>query len=161
MNIFTKPYNGEFFYCRPDTSIKRDSNDYFCLDQITKLTVFSLIYIKMDKPGKAIKSRFAKRYYSTGGYGVHIIPTQLLDKNHPFSYWVAGSIDSSTLISKPNSIEIFSPAEIEKINNTIEEISKYTSLRIGDYITIEYNPQEIEKGTTTLMHNNFNINIVW
>ena len=49
MNIITVPYGSENFYCRPDTSLNRDSNDYFCPDGVTELAASVFIYAKAIK----------------------------------------------------------------------------------------------------------------
>ena len=59
MNIVTVPYNSDFYYIRPDISLNRDSNDYFCPDEVTEITVAPFVYIRMDKAGKAISYKFA------------------------------------------------------------------------------------------------------
>lgn len=160
MNIITTTYISNLFYIRPDISLNRDSNDYFCPDGIEEITVTPFIYVKMDKAGKAVQAKFASRYYSSIGYGVNITAPSLIDNRYPQSFLMANSLDNSTIVSALSKIEDFqfdhnlkgSPINcnnaewienlskddlITLINNKIEAISKFTSFKTGDYIAIE------------------------
>ena len=155
MNIITTTYNSKFFYIRPDISLNRDSNDYFCPEEIKELTVAPFLYIRMDKAGKAVQAKFAQRYYSTIGYGLNITAKSLIDKNFPQSFLMANSLDNSTIVSPLYNIEEFpiktlkatsltancQDGTIENIidlfNRKIEQISPLTSFKTGDYIAVE------------------------
>ena len=100
MNITTTTYNSNFFYVRPDISLNRDSNDYFCPDDITEITVAPFLYVRMEKAGKAVQSKFASRYYSNIGYGINITAKSLIDAEHPESFLMANSLDNSTFVSQ-------------------------------------------------------------
>lgn len=100
MNIITTTYNSNFFYVRPDISLNRDSNDYFCPDDITDITVAPFIYIRMDKAGKSVQAKFASRYYSSIGYGLNITAQSLIDEKYPQSFLMANSLDNSTIVSQ-------------------------------------------------------------
>ncbi len=149
MNILTVSHNSDFYYIRPDISLNRDSNDYFCPDGITEITVAPFIYIRMDKAGKAVSRKFAPRYYSTVGYGVNLTAASLINCEVPQSFLTANSLDNTTYVSATYSFEEF-PFEIldnlsgEKIkeifNEQIEKITRLTSVRTGDYIAIELAP---------------------
>ncbi len=99
MNIITVPYNSDFHYIRPDISLNRDSNDYFCPENITEIAVVPFIYIRMERAGKAISAKFANRYCSQMGYGVSLSAKSLIVENCPVSFQTANSLDNSTYIS--------------------------------------------------------------
>ncbi len=107
MNILTISHNSDFYYIRPDISLNRDSNDYFCPDGITEITVAPFIYIRMDKAGKAVSRKFAPRYYSTVGYGVNLTAASLIDSSVPQSFLTANSLDNTTYVSKTYTFEEF------------------------------------------------------
>ena len=73
MNIITIPYSSGNFYVRPDTSLNRDSNDYFCPEEVTELAAAVFIYAKAIKAGKCVSAKFAGRYYSSIGKGVQLV----------------------------------------------------------------------------------------
>ena len=159
MNIVTVPYNSDFYYIRPDISLNRDSNDYFCPDEVTEITVAPFVYIRMDKAGKAISYKFAGRYCSQIGYGVNLTAQSLVNKDYPMSFLTANSLDNTTYISKLYTPEEFpadcinldfSKAElIERFHKQIEKITRLTSVRTGDLIVLELaEPAAVKLGET-------------
>lgn len=172
MNITTTTYNSNLFYVRPDISLNRDSNDYFCPDDITEITVAPFLYVRMDKAGKAVQSKFASRYYSSVGYGINLTAKSLIDAEHPESFLMANSLDNSTFVSqlyktglfpleilKQSTIKINGNATnvggtefaepqdqmervVEMFNRKIESVSRLTSFKTGDYIAIETAPHQ-------------------
>lgn len=163
MNIITITYNSNFFYIRGDISLNKDSNDYFCPDGIEKITVAPFLYIKIDRAGKAIQSKFARRYYSKIGYGVNITAESLIKDGIPESFLMANTLDNTTVVSElfaPDSLPLEKIAKmqgvdniagslldmpVEKIlelfDNKLQEVSVYSSVKTGDYIAIEFAPR--------------------
>lgn len=156
MNILTIPYGSNLHYIRPDISCNKDWNDYFCPDYIEEIVAVPFIYIRIEKAGKAISSKFAQRYYQTIGYGIHLIATSLIRPDNPASWWLANSLDNTTYFSPlvpvgqtQTIIDTLSPREqecpqgetirqtIEQIDFSIEKVSGYSSLRTGDLIALE------------------------
>ncbi len=152
MNIITIPYGSHSYYIRPDTSWNKDRNDYFCPDNIEELVAVPFIYARMDRAAKAVAVKFAPRYYTITGYGIRLIAPAMIIPGKPESWWLANSLDMSTYMSEgvekskaDEVIEIiknyahcneYLSADLltEKINTSIESVSKYTSLKTGDYI---------------------------
>ncbi len=149
MNILTISYNSDFHYIRPDISLNKDSNDYFCPDGITEITVAPFMYIRIERAGKAISCKFAQRYYSAVGYGVNLTAASLIKSEIPQSFQTANSLDNTTYVSRLHSFEEF-PTDLfenlseerikELFNIEIEKITRLTSVRTGDYIAIELAP---------------------
>lgn len=161
MNIITVPYGSKGFYARPDTSLNRDSNDYFCPEEATELAAAVFIYAKAAKAGKCVASKFAGRYYCVVGKGIHLSAPSFNDGT-PEGWWTANSLDSSTFITEEMPAENASTEEIEKLNAAIEIVSKYVSFRTGDYIAVEIGPStELKKGESSFTCNNTTINIIW
>lgn len=144
MNIITVPYSSKYFYSRPDTSLNRDSNDYFCPDGTGELAAAVFVYVRAAKAGKCVSARFAGRYYSTTGTGVQLFAPSIAKEGNPESWWVSRSLDNSTfLLGDEGPADTLSPEMREKIDNAIEKISGHISFRTGDYIAIEIAPAEI------------------
>lgn len=161
MNIFTIPYSSKGFYARPDTSLNRDSNDYFCPDGVTELAASVFVYAKAAKAGKCIASKFASRYYSVMGKGIHFSAPSLEDGS-PENWWISNSLDSTTFITEEYTAVNASSEEIDAINNAFEKISGRISLRTGDIIAIETSAKVVvPKGTPTFTSGNKEINIIW
>ncbi len=161
MNIFTVPYGSKGFYVRPDTSLNKDSNDYFCPEEANELAAAVFIYARAGKAGKCVASKFAGRYYSVVGKGIHLsVPG--FGNGTPEGWWMANSLDSSTFITEEISAESASEEDIEKINAAFEAASKYVSFRTGDYIAVEIAPSvKILKGNPSFSHDGKTINLIW
>ncbi|MBQ7772631.1 MAG: hypothetical protein IJ383_00970 [Bacteroidales bacterium] len=141
MNIFTVPYSSRHFYCRPDTSLNRDSNDYFCPDGVNRLAAAVFIYVRASKAGKSVSSKFAGRYYTTAGTGVQFYAPELEDACSHESWWISRSLDNSTfLLGDEHPAEELPEVIKEKINAAFETVSRHVSFRTGDYVAIEIEP---------------------
>ena len=163
MNIFTIPYGSKNFYCRPDTSLNKDSNDYFCPDSITELAAAVFVYARAAKAGKSVAAKFAPRYYNIVGKGVHFTAPQMIFNDAPESWWTAHSLDNSTfLLGDESDASTIDTAIIEQINTAFETVSKHISFRTGDYIAIEIGPSTIvENSNNTFKIEDKEINIIW
>lgn len=149
MNIITVPYGSKGFYVRPDTSLNRDSNDYFCPDGINELAAAVFVYARAIKAGKSVSAKFAPRYYTAIGTGIHLSAPALATDLSPENWWVAHSLDNSTfLVGDESSAENFPAEVVKKINAAFEAASKYVSFRTGDYIAVEIQePQTISSNS--------------
>lgn len=163
MNIFTVPYGSKSFYTRPDTSLNKDSNDYFCPDGITQLAAAVFVYARAAKAGKSVASKFAPRYYNVIGTGIHLSAPELIEDGNPASWWLANSLDNSTfLLSDEKNAEEADVQIIEKINAAFEAASKFVSFRTGDYIAVEIQaPVNIENTCKSFNWGEKSINIIW
>lgn len=158
MNIIAIPYDGPegCFYFRPDTTLNRDCENYYCPESVTSLSVTPAVYIRVDRAGKAIAAKFARRYYSRIGYGLNITASSLIDENVPQSFCMANSLDNTTYLSELFTPEAFPIKELNAetkadittetasllayIDKKIEEITPSISVRTGDYIVFELSP---------------------
>jgi hypothetical protein len=160
VNIIILPNGTEGYNFRPDNTLVRDSNDFYPPDIITHIGVTICFVIRISKPAKYTYREFAKKYYSEYGLGIVIYPENLLqpDIDNIVSSGRAFSMDNTTYISdffsqvdeiccdksvilKMDDLIVFSEMLganiIEKIDTSIEEVSKYSSLKSGDLLFIE------------------------
>ena len=162
MNIITVPYGSKGFYVRPDTSLNRDSNDYFCPDGITGLAAAVFIYAKASKAGKCVSARFAQRYYTTIGTGIHFSAPCMAEDNTPESWWLSQSLDNSTFIIEETNAEDADENIKEKINAAFEAASKFVSFRTGDIIAVEIEtPVTITANTPSFNCKGKELNLIW
>ncbi len=163
MNIFTVPYGSKGFYVKPDTSLNKDSNDYFCPDSITELAATVFIYARAIKAGKSVSAKFAQRYYTHIGKGVHFHIPQLINPASPESWWIAHSLDNTTFLTdNPQEASLIPDKYKALIDAAFETASRYVSFRTGDYIAVEIEPSEtIKAGTDVYTCNDKSINIIW
>ena len=162
MNIFTIPYSSKGFYARPDTSLNRDSNDYFCPDSLTELAAAVFIYARASKAGKSVAAKFAPRYYNIVGKGVHFTAPQMICNDLPETWWISRSLDNSTfLLDSEDNASAVAPETIEQINAAFETVSSHISFRTGDYIAIEIGPSTIVANGNNFKFEDKEINIIW
>lgn len=162
MNIFTITNNNSSFYVRPDTSLAKDETQYYCLPNIGELKLSRFIFARASKAGKCIAAKFAHRYYSKVGYGVQIIAPELIDSNIPESWLLAHSLDCSTFLSgREKTAEELSQQQREIIDIAFEMVSKYISIRTGDYITIEISSESINSTTEKVSLDDKEITVIW
>ena len=163
MNIFTVPYGSKGFYVKPDTSLNKDSNDYFCPDCINELAAAVFIYARATKAGKSVSAKFAQRYYTHIGKGVHFHIPELINPANPESWWVARSLDNTTFLTEdPQELSLIPDEYKALIDQAFETASKHISFRTGDYIAVEIAPSEkINADTQMYTCNNKSINLIW
>lgn len=151
MNIIVFPSKREDYYFRPDTTLEKESKDYYRPDGFCGFSFATCIYIKITKAGKCVSSKFASRYYNSLGAGILIDAKEV-------SLGMATSLDNSTILAsadinfnQDNQIcyewlendskvcELYceiSDIRLE-IDKKIEMVSKNCSLRIGDIVVFE------------------------
>lgn len=184
MNIITIPYGGELHYIRPDISYNKDSDDYFCPDYVRQLAAVPFVYVRIEKAAKAVQARFATRYYTSAGYGIRLIAASLLRPDKPVSWWLANSPDLSTYMSKAvelsrlnevtGAVEAFAGQNtflmgpdifIEKINRTLACVSTYSSLKTGDFVTLDLLPDNAmplhKEKDTAISLGEIHFKIIW
>ena len=59
---------------RPDSSRCKDNGDYYVPDGIDEVAFTPVAYARMNQSGKAIESRFVRRYYDAVGFGFFLYP---------------------------------------------------------------------------------------
>ena len=134
MNIIVSLHEAGGRYCfRPDTTLEKESFDYYVPDGIPSLTCCPVLFVRICKAGKAINERFA---------------ASLLDKTSllPFPLHGKDVLGSNVFSVNANGKEIFSTARegqktlqscIGSLPGILHGISVYTSLRTGDIVAVE------------------------
>ena len=69
MNIAVVRTSGSYYF-RPDTTLNRESLDYYLPDGVEELTLVPCLYSKVIKAGKCISSKYALRHIDNFGFGV-------------------------------------------------------------------------------------------
>jgi hypothetical protein len=145
LNIIIQSYNnGNKFYLKPDTSLNRDCNNYFCPETIGSLSVSPFIYIRIERAGKSILEKFAERYYKSGGYGISLKAVSYTTGENT-QREMSNLLDNSTFLSPI--VTGINNLERSLFNNALAVISNYISVRTGDIIAIETGEAKIyERG---------------
>lgn len=153
MNIAVKIYGGGVC-SRPDTTWERENKDFYSPDFIDSYLYTPVLFVKICKAGRSVSSRFASRYYDSAGFGILLYPGNILKENNlacascidHTSILPPAVGDKSILESSDAEFSIFkngvkihsvSGCPIQLIDNSIEEITRYMSVRIGDIVAIE------------------------
>lgn len=147
-----------------------------------ELAIIPFIYIRIDRAGKRIGLQYANRYYSSAGYGINILATKFnteveqIPSDKLLENSIACSLDNSTYIKSPININQISPELKElllsiNIDNLLNNITKFISVRTGDIIAIETQhiesckkylyPQEITTKIIPVDLNNIVFNIIF
>jgi len=159
VKIIVFPNKTKDFYCKPDNTQNRNSSDFFLPDFFNDTSVAISLAVKINKSVKFTSQEFAKRYYSEWGLGITFYPENLIKSTKNF--FLAAKIlsaDNTAFLS-----ERFLPLEeigkneylnfivdntlvynnqlandiLNEINKSIEEASKFLTLKCGDFIFIE------------------------
>ena len=137
------------YCCRPDTTLNHNNSDYWCPDGVSSLKAVPCIYTHIDKAGKCVAERFAKRYFKTVAFGC-----LLTDAAEGIPQAIATSMDFTSILDMGwmefpaqtslkfdvNGSEVFSaPGKdySEDFARAIVDITRRSTLRIGDIIAIE------------------------
>ena len=163
MNIIVSLFgsNGTDYCFRPDTTLEKESFDYYIPDGVSELTYSPVLFVRLCRAGKAIGENFAGRYYDSGGFGVLLYGESIIGSGAAAGLSMASSLDKTSLLPFPlidkdvleNSENSFSlsvngcsvngngtfachPAFAE-IPEILHRISIRTSLRTGDIVAVE------------------------
>lgn len=168
MNIIVSLFgnNGADYCFRPDTTLEKESFDYYIPDGISELTYSPVLFVRLCRAGKAIGEKFAGRYYDSGGFGVLLYGESIIGSGAAAGLSMASSLDKTSLLPFPlidkdvleNGGNSFSLSVNERsvnglsvngngtfachpafagIPEILHRISIRTSLRIGDIVAVE------------------------
>jgi 2-keto-4-pentenoate hydratase/2-oxohepta-3-ene-1,7-dioic acid hydratase in catechol pathway len=147
--------NNLFFFLKPDSSILPKRNPFYIPNFSNEIHFEIELIVKIKKVGKSIDPVFSKDYYDKVGLGIDFTARDLQqkckDKGHPWE--ISKAFDQSAVISeeflKINSLkniefslekngkivqESNSKNMIFNIDQIINHVSKYMTLKIGDLI---------------------------
>jgi 2-keto-4-pentenoate hydratase/2-oxohepta-3-ene-1,7-dioic acid hydratase in catechol pathway len=146
------------FFCKPDSAILPRSNPLYIPEWTNDLHYEVELIVKIDRLGKNIEAEFADRYYSTIGLGVDFTARDVQEemKKKSLPWEKAKAFDGSAVISKDfislgelndrtnirfslkKNGEIVQSGQssdmIFSFDKIIENVSKYMTLKIGDFI---------------------------
>lgn len=154
MNIIVRPYGSEKCYCRPDTTWERESKDFYVPECTESLFWTPVLFARVNKAGKCIGKKFVSRYYDAVGCGV------LLYTGQDIAF--ASCADHTSLLPMPlynpvvlegedNAFEVYKEGSCiwneknlskELLEDAVCRASALTSLRIGDFVTVELAPMQ-------------------
>lgn len=124
MNILVIRADGTY-YARPDTTLERESKDFYLPDDCTGVCARRFSFVRIVKAGKAVGERFAGRYFSECGEGVMLYGKPSLT---PY-------IDCSTFISQE--MHPLDDSMAQRFAESLSMVTRHTSVRIGDLLCIE------------------------
>ena len=142
MNIHVVRTDGSW-YARPDITLVRDA-DRFCLpDDCISALACRCRCIRIDKAGKAIAPRFARRYFSSWAPGICFYGVLADGAVTPY-------LDRATWVSRDfRPVEELPDVAFAPIIEGMESVSRHVSLRIGDFLMFELSlPAPLKRGDT-------------
>lgn len=144
-----------YIYIKPETALLRNKNPFFIPDFAEEYYVSFEFVIKTNKLGKNIAEKYANTYFDEVSIGANIFAVDLLKKLHnqqkplDLSYTFDNSSPIGEFI-KTNEGELYHVEVVVNednfgnylmsedlkwsVNKIISEISKYYTVKIGDYI---------------------------
>ena len=163
MKIVAYKTDGDYC-CRPDTTLNHNNSDYWCPEGVSVLKAVPTVYTHIDKAGKCVAARFARRYFKNIAFGC-----LLTDAAEDVSPAVATAMDFTSIMDMGwiddlsrtgfrfcvNDAEIFSTegGDFETaFTEAIVNITRRSTIRIGDIVAIELgNGCTVEPGDTITM----------
>lgn len=144
-------------FSKPDTALLRNNDPFFLPDFANSFHYELEIVVRINKLGKNIEEKFANRYYDEIGLGIDFTARDLQDqlKKKGLPWEKSKAFDHSAVISKfvdkehfPNLKNLNFHLEINNevrqkgntsemifsIDQIIAHVSKYFTLKIGDYL---------------------------
>lgn len=161
MNIIVTPLSGDNYYFKSDSTLVRGLSDFYIPDYVKSLDVIPVIVFKVGRPGKMIAERFAHRYISAFTYGLLIDCSLNQEDYGKYAPFVAASMDYTTQIpnitfpmeeyagrsAHKSPLTLYSngatllewsgPFPLELLYRGISAITKYASVRTGDFVAFE------------------------
>lgn len=148
------------FFLKPDTALLRNNQPFFYPDFTNDLRANLSLVLRINRLGRSISERFAARYFDAVGMGFDLVANDLLEtsRTQGLPWEPARSFDYAAPISPEfiavENIDIHTTAirllhnntEVVKTNlldfpytfeQIIAHISKFITLKIGDYIYID------------------------
>lgn len=168
MNIIISQTDRSSYCFRPDTTLEKESNEFYIPDNIGEITFSPVLFVRICRAGKAIGKKFAERYYDAGGYGILLYAEDFIRSGKPAGFSMASSLDRSTFLHYPlygkevllrhgnifslsvdgENIFNFVPDGFD-MDSVISSVSTLTSLRTGDIVAVELRKRSaISQGST-------------
>ncbi len=169
MNIFVTNTTNSDFYLKPDSSLVKESFDFYRPDDAQIIQLSVCVAFKSIRSAKFINKKFAHRVYETFTPSIIIYPKFSGTEETNRSVFKELAFDKTFVTSnesfkkedleQQNILEVLvdgvvqSQIEINKhfiegltstVDQSIENISKYCSIKTGDYIAIELNIDKLE-----------------
>ena len=144
-------------FIKPDSALLRNNETFFIPEWTEDCHYEAELFVRINRPGKHIQEKFAHTYYDSVGIGIDItardVQARCKEKGHPWER--AKGFDGSAPVSKllplvdlpeitdirfalkKNGEEVQSGHTADMlfpVNQLIAEISKYFTLKIGDFI---------------------------
>lgn len=151
-DIPTKP----LFFVKPDSALLRNNQPFYYPDFSKNIHHEIEVVIKIDKLGKNIEQEFAHKYYSEFTLGIDFTARDLQDecKTKGLPWEIAKGFDGSAVIGKFMKMKDYDlnqlSFQLTKNDNLVQDgntkdmifsfdaiiahVSKFMTLKIGDYI---------------------------
>ncbi|GEM_PF-2190677 len=172
MKILLVPFSDGEFIFKTDNTLIKSSREYFQPDFVKTLDAAPALVVRIDKSAKYVSAKFAKRYYSGITTGINLCPNDLVqsayyldnttfftDKfinvNNIHSNSGADAISVSIRFDAGDKSILIDKKELpsgDRINQIIENSTKFATLKCGDLIFIELSaPIPVVKGDSVNM----------
>ncbi|HIZ86470.1 MAG TPA: hypothetical protein IAC04_08260 [Candidatus Coprenecus stercoravium] len=162
MNILVSPYRGGDFYFRSDSTLIRMLSDFYFPDYVDSISAIPMLCMRSGRSGKSVSARFAPRYLGDFSCGLLLKASVNAALTHETDRtFIENALDYSTIIpydlipvdrlsgyltaERPYTLKIngltkaaiSSLPDIQMLSARFEAVSRYCSVRTGDFIAFE------------------------
>ncbi len=152
------------YYIKPDNTLNHNNSDYYCPEGVDLLEAVPCLYTHIDKAGKCVAERFARRYCSKFAFGCllrDISQGAMPAQSSAMDFTSIMDMDFSPLESLPQSsfavdvnggrrFALEQGPQPDFFEKAICSITSRCSLRIGDIVALEIGTADAAKQGDTL-----------
>ena len=162
MNILVSPYRNGGFYFRSDSTLIRNLTDFYAPDYIKSIAAVPVLCFRSERSGKSVPAQFAGRYLGPFTCGLvikastnndtvpeedRIFAENALDYSTIIPYDLIPSDRLDGFISEARSLTVQINGTVrasitavpgrDELSRKFAVISRYCSLRTGDFLAFE------------------------
>lgn len=145
------------YYSKTDNTLLRNNRHFYIPNFSQEIYAEMAVYVKIAKIGKCISRKHASRYYSEVGHAINFFAKDIeatyrannlpvnLSYNFDFSTAVSKTFPVAEFAQQSQSFEIGaekvdcqSTDLIASIEDCLVEYSKYSQVKIGDFLVVPY-----------------------
>ncbi len=141
MNIFVFQHNTGDFYNKQDGCLVNEKYIFYTPEFVKRISYSPALIIRINRSGKFIKPEFSGRYYNFIGTAINIYADNYIEDSvfNPLSFFKSSLLDKSSFIKHFDSISNYKFIDDFKIDidKKISQLSKFSTLKSGDYLLFE------------------------
>ncbi len=149
-------------YMKPDSALLVNNKPFFLPDFSHALAMYPCLVVRINRLGRNVEQRFAHRYYDAWTIGLNMCALDLLQvaSEQGNNYTNGIAFDNSLVVGEFTSLEVPKVGTllhneqpyveltdeqlIATIDEAIEQITRFVTIRMGDMIAIDFIGEPIQ-----------------